>query len=245
MTYAWKLERKEGNGWVVVYRIEGGKECRCIRYTFREEDGGKQFRISCTVKAYGRNPQGEEVSCGSATAYAFARVIGQNELAVSLEASPEPAGVWQTIKMTATVDTECGGTPPFTYRWHFGDDPNKVIVRPDLGKTDSVDYFYKSMYRYRVYVEVEDSSGQTPNQRRRGYATMWVHVGLEVRLGMPMSMYVPLRQYNEEGLADPNWNIDQVNYTDYLHDQAPYQAKVVSVAVSGQTLPYVYEHQKT
>jgi len=39
-----------------------------------------------------------------------------DELAVSLEAAPEPAGVWQTITLTAKLDL-CDGenapTPPF------------------------------------------------------------------------------------------------------------------------------------
>jgi hypothetical protein len=37
--------------------------------------------------------------------------------------------------------------------------------------------FYQQLYRYLVRVEVEDSEG------RRGSASMWVHVGLAVRLG--------------------------------------------------------------
>jgi hypothetical protein len=165
-----------------------------------------------------------------------------DELAVSLEAEPEPAGVWQTIMMTAKVDLECGGTPPFTYRWRFGDDSNKVVVRPDREESDTVHYFYQQLYRYLVRVEVEDSEG------RRGSASMWVHVGLAVRLGSPMSMYVPLRGYIQEGpdagLADPNWTPDQINYESYLVANARHKAHIVSVAAPGQKLPFEYEHHK-
>jgi len=222
---------------------EGGARWPEGGFLFTEAHAGKRFRISCTVKAYGRLPDGTGISCGETTAYAFARVRRADELAVSLEAEPEPAGVWQTIMMTAKVDLECGGTPPFTYRWRFGDDSNKVVVRPDRGESDTVHYFYQQLYRYLVRVEVEDSEG------RRGSASMWVHVGLAVRLGSPMSMYVPLREYIQEGpdagLADPNWTPDQIQPCDYLHASARYRAQIVCVAVKGQTLPYEYTHQRT
>ena len=221
---------------------EGGARWPEDGFLFTEAHAGKRFRISCTVKAFGRLPDGTEVSCGETTAYAFARVRRQDELAVSLEAEPEPAGVWQTIKMTAKVDLECGGTPPFTYRWTFGDDPGKVVERPDRSESDTVHYFYQQLYRYLVRIEVEDSEG------RRGSASMWVHVGLAVRLGSPMSMYVPLREYIQEGpdrdLADPNWTPDQINYESYLVANAPHKAHIVSVAAPGQKLPFEYEHHK-
>ena len=96
---------------------EGGARWSEGGFLFTEAHAGKRFRISCTVKAYGRLPDGTEISCGETTVYAFARVRRENELAVSLEAEPEPAGVWQTITMTAKVDSEgCRGTRPFTYR---------------------------------------------------------------------------------------------------------------------------------
>jgi hypothetical protein len=95
---------------------EGGARWSEGGFLFTEAHAGKRFRISCTVKAYGRLLDGTEISCGETTAYAFARVRRADELAVSLEAEPEPAGVWQTIMMRAKVDLECGGTPPFTYR---------------------------------------------------------------------------------------------------------------------------------
>jgi len=222
---------------------EGGARWPEGGFLFTEAHAGKRFRISCTVKAYGRLPDGTEISCGETTAYAFARVRRADELAVSLEAEPEPAGVWQTIMMTAKVDLECGEvTPPFTYRWRFGDDSNKVIERPGREESDTVHYFYQQLYRYLVRVEVEDSEG------RRGSASMWVHVGLAVRLGSPMSMYVPLREYIQEGpdagLADPNWTPDQIDYESYLVANARHKAHIVSVAALGQTLPFEYEHHK-
>lgn len=77
---------------------------------------------------------------------------------------------------------------------------------------------------------------------------MWVHVGLAVRLGSPMSMAVPLRDYIQEGeeagLADPNWTPEQINYESYLVASAPHQAHIVSVAAPGQKLPFEYEHHK-
>jgi hypothetical protein len=243
LTYTWKIERQENGRWVIERGPEeGGARWPEGGFLFTEAHAGKRFRISCTVKAYGRLPDGTEISCGETTAYAFARVRRADELAVSLEAEPEPAGVWQTIMMTAKVDLECGGTRPFTYRWHFGDDSNKVVVRPDRGESDTVHYFYQQLYRYLVRVEVEDSEG------RRGSASMWVHVGLAVRLGSPMSMYVPLREYIQEGpdagLADPNWTPDQIDYESYLVASARHKAHIVSVAAPGQTLPFEYEHHK-
>jgi hypothetical protein len=238
------IERLEDGRWVIERGPEeGGARWPEDGFLFTEAHAGKRFRISCTVKAYGRLPDGTEVSCGETTAYAFARVKRPDELAVSLEAEPEPAGVWQTITMTAKVDSDCVGMPPFTYRWRFGDDQDKVVVRPDRGESDTVHYFYQQLYRYLVRVEVEDSDG------RRGSASMWVHVGLAVRLGSPMSMYVPLREYIQEGpdrgLADPNWTPDQIQPCDYLHAGAQYPAQMVCVAVKGQTLPYEYTHQRT
>ncbi|GIV05544.1 MAG: hypothetical protein KatS3mg016_1119 [Fimbriimonadales bacterium] len=243
LTYTWKIERQEAGRWVIERGPEeGGARWPEGGFLFTEAHAGKRFRISCTVKAYGRLPDGTEILCGQTTAYAFARVRRQNELAVSLEAEPEPAGVWQTITMTATVDLECGGTPPFTYRWRFGDDPNKVVERSGRGESDTVHYFYQRLYRYLVRVEVEDSEG------RRGSASMWVHVGLAVRLGSPMSMAVPLRDYIQEGeeagLADPNWTPEQINYESYLAASAPHKAHIVSVAAPGQKLPFEYEHHK-
>jgi len=243
LTYIWKIERQEAGRWVIERGPEeGGARWPEGGFLFTEVHAGKRFRISCTVKAYGRLPDGTEILCGEATAYAFARVRRQNELAVSLEAEPEPAGVWQTITMTATVDLECGGTPPFTYRWHFGDDPNKVVERSGRGESDTVHYFYQRLYRYWVRVEVEDREG------RRGSASMWVHVGLAVRLGSPMSMAVPLRDYIQEGeeagLADPNWTPEQINYESYLVASAPHKAHIVSVAAPEQKLPFEYEHHK-
>ncbi len=226
---------------------EGGARWPEGGFLFTAAHAGKRFRISCTVKAYGRLPDGTEVVCGEATAYAFARVKRPDELAVSLEGAPEPAGVWQTITLTATVDMECDGenhpTPPFTYKWTFGDDPTKVVERQRDTASDTVHYFYKQLYRYLVRVEVTDSAG------RRGSASMWVHVGLAVRLGSPMSMYVPLREYIQEGenkgLADPNWTPEQIQPCDYLRAGAQYPAQIVCVAVKGQTLPYEYTHQRT
>jgi len=225
---------------------EGGARWPEGGFLFTAAHAGKRFRISCTVRAYGRLSDGTEVACGEATAYAFARVKRDDELAVSLEAAPEPAGVWQTITLTAKLDL-CDGenapTPPFTYRWTFGDDPNKVVERQRDDTADTVHYFYKQLYRYLVRVEVTDSDG------RRGSASMWVHVGLAVRLGSPMSMYVPLREYIREGenkgLADPSWTPEQIQPYDYLHAGARYPAQIVCVAVKGQTLPYEYTHQRT
>jgi len=138
LTYTWKIERQEEGRWVIERGPEeGGARWSEGGFLFTEAHAGKRFRISCTVKAYGRLPDGTEISCGETTAYAFARVRRADELAVSLEAEPEPAGVWQTIMMRAKVDLECGGTPPFTYRWRFGDDSNKVVVRPDRGESDN------------------------------------------------------------------------------------------------------------
>ncbi len=100
-----------------------------------------------------------------------------------------------------------------------------MIERPGREESDTVHYFYQQLYRYLVRVEVEDGEG------RRGSASMWVHVGLAVRLGSPMSMYVPLREYIQEGpdagLADPNWTPDQIDYESYLvasaRQESPYR----------------------
>jgi len=246
LTYTWKIERREGDRWVTERGPEeGGARWPEGGFLFTAAHAGKRFRISCTVRAYGRLSDGTEVACGEATAYAFARVKRDDELAVSLEAAPEPAGVWQTITLTAKLDL-CDGenapTPPFTYRWTFGDDPNKVVERQRDDTADTVHYFYKQLYRYLVRVEVTDSDG------RRGSASMWVHVGLAVRLGSPMSMYVPLREYIREGenkgLADPSWTPEQIEHESYLVSSAPVRAHIVSVAAAGQKLPFEYEHHK-
>lgn len=246
-TYTWKIEQeREGGGWETIRGPEsGGPVWPAEGFSFTQAHAGKRFRISCTVKAYKRLPDGTEELCGEATAYAFARVKRPDELAVSLEAAPEPAGVWQTIAMTAKLDL-CDGenapTPPFTYKWTFGDDPSKSVERRREATSDTVHYFYKQLYRYLVRVEVTDRDG------RRGSASMWVHVGLAVRLGSPMSMYVPLREYiqegENEGLADPNWTPEQIVHESYLVSSAPVRAHIVSVAAPGQKLPFEYEHHK-
>ncbi|GBC94219.1 hypothetical protein HRbin15_02727 [bacterium HR15] len=78
---------------------------------------------------------------------------------------------------------------------------------------------------------------------------MWVHVGLAVQLGSPMSVYAPLRDYIREGpdagLADPNWRVEQIDAeNEFLRESASRRAQIVSVAAKGQTLPYEYTHQK-
>lgn len=236
--YTWKITEL-GSNRVVRGPEEGGPT---FSHTFSEADRGKRFRISCKVKVRAQLPNGSWVDCGETTAYAFARVLNSDELAVKLEAEPEPAGVWQNITMKATVDQECGGTPPYTFTWTFGDDPQKQVVRgPFNDPEDTVHYFYKQMWRYAVRVQVEDAEG------RRGSATMWVHVGLETRLGNPMPMWVPLREYNQEGLADPDWSPDQISPWDYLQANARYRAHIVSVGIKGVDgfqIPFEYPHHK-
>lgn len=245
VTFTWYLEREErdaAGNWVWVHEADGPRDSPSDdtwSYTFNQpHHRGKRFRVSCVVKAYGVDPRtGGLVLCGKTTAYAFVRVK-EGGLAVSLTASPEPAGVWQTIEITAKVqDCEEQGQEQgsYTYRWTFGDDPSKVVERQGRGSSDTVHYFYKQMHRYLVQVEV---TKVVDGQVRRGSASMWIHVGLEVRLGMPMSICAPLRGYRDDGLADPNWTFENIRVADYLGANAPYQAQRVCVAIQNQTLPY-------